>query len=91
MPYLSPLVLRKELENILNRESYSSLILPKFVDDHPIVYWNLVWYFTRLNLPSHIYELALYATSLNSSELIKVVFDFSHTFSSIFPFFLTDI
>nr|XP_027203828.1 DENN domain-containing protein 4C-like isoform X2 [Dermatophagoides pteronyssinus] len=83
VPYLSPLVLRKELENILNGESYSSLILPKFVDNHPIVYWNLVWYFTRLNLPSHIYELALYATSLNSAEIIKISKQYGYSFKDV--------
>nr|XP_046910678.1 DENN domain-containing protein 4C-like isoform X2 [Dermatophagoides farinae] len=83
VPYLSPLVLRKELENILNGESYSSLILPKFVDDHPIVYWNLVWYFTRLNFPSHIYELALCATSLNSPEFIKISNQYGYNFKNV--------
>lgn len=68
MPYLSPLVLRKELETILNSEGYSSLIRCQFLDDHPIVYWNLLWYFSRLNLPSHIAALVLTAASLNPSR-----------------------
>lgn len=73
VPYLSPLVLRKEFENILNREGYNCLIKSQFVDDHPIVYWNLLWYFTRLNLPSHIPGLALIASSLNTPEIISVI------------------
>lgn len=68
MPYLSPLVLRKELETILNSEGYSSLIRCQFLDDHPIVYWNLLWYFTRLNLPSHIAAMVLTAASINSAN-----------------------
>lgn len=43
VPYLNPLVLRKELENILAEEGDSSLRNSKFVDEHPIIYWNLVW------------------------------------------------
>ena len=43
VPYLNPLVLRKELENILTEEGDSSLRNSKFVDEHPIIYWNLVW------------------------------------------------
>lgn len=42
VPYLNPLVLRKELENILHHEGDPSLTTPSFVDQHPIVYWNLV-------------------------------------------------
>lgn len=43
VPYLNPLVLRKELENILTEEGDSSLRKSTFVDEHPIIYWNLVW------------------------------------------------
>lgn len=43
VPYLNPLVLRKELENILSEEGDLSLRKSTFVDEHPIIYWNLVW------------------------------------------------
>ncbi|UXI19338.1 E3 ubiquitin-protein ligase [Sarcoptes scabiei] len=72
VPYLSPLVLRKEFENILNTETYSTLMRSQFVDDHPIVYWNLIWYFDRLNLPTHITGLALVASTLNSAQMIEM-------------------
>lgn len=42
VPYLNPLVLRKEFESILAAEGDSSLAQPKFVDEHPIIYWNMV-------------------------------------------------
>lgn len=42
VPYLNPLVLRKELESILYAEGDSCLTEPKFVDEHPIIYWNMV-------------------------------------------------
>ena len=42
MPYLSPLVLRKELETVLGCEGDVALTRHAFVDHHPILYWNLV-------------------------------------------------
>lgn len=57
--YLSPLVLRKELESMLENEGTRVLGESDFVDNHPIVYWNFVWYFRRLNLHSNLYNLIL--------------------------------
>lgn len=45
VPYLSPLVLRKELENVIDREGDLCLVEASFVDEHPILFWNLVSYF----------------------------------------------
>lgn len=42
VPYLSPLVLRKELENVLDQDGDLCLNRPEFIDQHPIVYWNMV-------------------------------------------------
>ena len=42
VPYLSPLVLRKNLETIIESEGNNSLAVDAFVDEHPIIYWNLV-------------------------------------------------
>lgn len=42
VPYLSPLVLRKEVENVLEHEGDNSMTKSEFVDQHPIIYWNLV-------------------------------------------------
>lgn len=30
---------------------------PQFVDDHPILYWNLVWIFERIVVPTHLPSL----------------------------------
>uniref|UniRef100_A0A8C8RFS2 DENN domain containing 4B n=1 Tax=Pelusios castaneus TaxID=367368 RepID=A0A8C8RFS2_9SAUR len=57
--YLSPLVLRKELESLLENEGSDFLAQPELVDSHPIIYWNLVWYFRRLGLPSNLLQLVL--------------------------------
>ncbi|ESP01334.1 hypothetical protein LOTGIDRAFT_230663 [Lottia gigantea] len=41
VPYLSPLVLRKELEHVLENEGDLCLSSDGFIDDHPIIFWNL--------------------------------------------------
>uniref|UniRef100_A0A4W4G7F0 DENN/MADD domain containing 4B n=1 Tax=Electrophorus electricus TaxID=8005 RepID=A0A4W4G7F0_ELEEL len=55
--YLSPLVLRKELESLLENEGEGVLSQVQLVDSHSILFWNLVWYFTRLGLPSNLLQL----------------------------------
>ena len=42
IPYLSPLVLRKSLENLINKEGYAFLNTMAFVKRAPFIYWNLV-------------------------------------------------
>lgn len=59
VPYLSPLVLWKELESLLVNEGDQAIWSPSVVDQHPIVFWNLVWYFRRLELPSNLPALIL--------------------------------
>ncbi|XP_030380692.1 DENN domain-containing protein Crag isoform X2 [Scaptodrosophila lebanonensis] len=62
VPYLNPLVLRKELENILTQEGDMALIKPNFVEEHPIIYWNLLWLMERIESKTHLPELCLPAT-----------------------------
>uniref|UniRef100_A0A8C5CLF7 DENN/MADD domain containing 4A n=1 Tax=Gadus morhua TaxID=8049 RepID=A0A8C5CLF7_GADMO len=59
VPYLSPLVLWKELESLLGNEGEQVICTPSIVDQHPIVFWNLVWYFKRLELPSNLPALIM--------------------------------
>jgi hypothetical protein len=35
-------VLRKNLESIMESEGNTALTLDTFVDEHPIIFWNLV-------------------------------------------------
>lgn len=71
VPYLSPLVLRKELENMLETEGDACLGDADCVDQHPIIYWNLVWYFERVAVKSHLPGMLLKAKSVNSSPSRK--------------------
>ncbi|XP_030743718.2 DENN domain-containing protein 4B isoform X1 [Echinops telfairi] len=57
--YLSPLVLRKELESLVENEGSEVLALPELPAAHPIIFWNLLWYFQRLRLPSILTGLVL--------------------------------
>jgi hypothetical protein len=59
IPYLSPLVLRKELENMLETEGDLCLLDVACVDSHPIIFWNLLWYFERIAVRSHLPGLCL--------------------------------
>lgn len=57
--YLSPLVLHKELESLVENEGSEVLALPELPAAHPIIFWNLLWYFQRLGLPSILPGLLL--------------------------------
>ncbi|KAK6059904.1 hypothetical protein COOONC_02447 [Cooperia oncophora] len=52
--YVSPLVLRREVETLLAADLYA-LKDPQIMTSHPVVFWNLVFYLRRLSLPSHLY------------------------------------
>uniref|UniRef100_A0A3Q2D009 DENN/MADD domain containing 4B n=1 Tax=Cyprinodon variegatus TaxID=28743 RepID=A0A3Q2D009_CYPVA len=78
--YLSPLVLRKELESLLENEGESVLAQPQFLDSHSIIFWNLFWFFQRLGLPSNLLELVRSSPLLNEASeiflsLFAVAFD----------------
>ncbi|XP_077576436.1 DENN domain-containing protein 4B isoform X2 [Stigmatopora nigra] len=60
--YVSPLVLRKELESLLDHEGEAVLGQPQFLESHCIIFWNLLWFFRRLGLPSHLPRLLRPAT-----------------------------
>lgn len=57
VPYLNPLVLRKELENILTQYGDNILCRSQFVDGHAIIYWNLMWFMERIGVQTHLSSL----------------------------------
>ncbi|KAM4807951.1 DENN domain-containing protein 4C [Rhinophrynus dorsalis] len=65
VPYLSPLVLRKELESLLQNEGDQVIYTSTFINQHPIIFWNLIWYFRRLDLPSNLPGLILSSEHCN--------------------------
>ncbi|XP_014883978.1 DENN domain-containing protein 4C isoform X2 [Poecilia latipinna] len=83
VPYLSPLVLRKELETLLENEGDQVIYTHKFLSQHPIIFWNLVWYFRRLDLPSHLPGLILTSEHCNNGvqlPLTSLSQDSKHVF-----------
>ena len=54
VPYISPLVLRRELETLLASEGSLFLSLPSMRISHPIIFWNMFYYCRRLELPTHL-------------------------------------
>ncbi|NXO90976.1 DEN4C protein, partial [Certhia brachydactyla] len=70
VPYLSPLVLHKELESLLENEGEQVIHTSTFINQHPIIFWNLVWYFQRLDLPSNLPGLIL--TSEHCNEGVQL-------------------
>uniref|UniRef100_A0AAR2K664 UDENN domain-containing protein n=1 Tax=Pygocentrus nattereri TaxID=42514 RepID=A0AAR2K664_PYGNA len=68
VPYLSPLVLWKELESLLENEGDQAISSAAIVDHHPIVFWNLVWFFRRLELPSSLPALILSSKHCSMDE-----------------------
>ena len=54
MPYLSPLVLRKELENLLINNGDIALQECEIVKNKPILFWNLVGTFSLFTCFSEI-------------------------------------
>lgn len=71
VPYLNPLVLRKEVESVIEQEGDLCSMKHDFAKDHPIIYWNLIWFFERINLPSHLPALAFSSlpVSIHNSSL----------------------
>lgn len=66
--FVSPLVLRRELETILTSDK-DAMKNESIRTTHPIVYWNLIYYLRRLSLPSHLFSW------ISERHHIRCVFD----------------
>lgn len=72
VPYLSPMVLRKEVESLISQDGTRMLEREELVRERPIIYWNLVWYFSRLGLPTYLPLLNLWDFQRKNEDLNKV-------------------
>ncbi|KAF1759897.1 hypothetical protein GCK72_016364 [Caenorhabditis remanei] len=66
--FVSPLVLRRELETILTLDK-DAMRNESIKTTHPIVFWNLIYYLRRLSLPSHLFSW------ISERHHIRCVFD----------------
>ncbi|KAK0400074.1 hypothetical protein QR680_003340 [Steinernema hermaphroditum] len=53
VPFISPLVLRREVETLLSSD-ITVLHQPILRHSHPIVFWNLLYYSQRTDVPTHL-------------------------------------
>ncbi|KAK6747295.1 hypothetical protein RB195_000479 [Necator americanus] len=81
--YVSPLVLRREVETLLAADLYA-LKDPKLMTTHPVVFWNLVYYLRRLSLPTHLY------TWISSRNHVRCVYDRPLDHSGPTPLYLVN-
>lgn len=63
-------MLRKELESLLENEGDQVIHTSSFINQHPIIFWNLVWYFRRLDLPSNLPGLILTSEHCNGGTQV---------------------
>ncbi|KAF5922382.1 hypothetical protein HPG69_009422 [Diceros bicornis minor] len=61
---------KKELESLLENEDHHTITAADFVDPHPIVFWNLVWYFRHCDFPGNIPGLILFSEHCNKYSKI---------------------
>lgn len=91
--YLSPLVIRKELENIIinkNQENDEVCFFDEnFMLNHKIIFWNMIWYYKRIGVDSSYlenillnYRIKLKADKENIS-LEGNYFDYKNIFSEL--------
>lgn len=65
--YLSPYVLRRKLELLVESEGISAIACDFLAANHPGIYWSCQWYSCRINVPS-----GLYAASAESNGPIVI-------------------
>ncbi|VDK77750.1 unnamed protein product [Litomosoides sigmodontis] len=83
VPFLSPLVLRRELENLLS----GNCLLPVYSSlkhSNPIVFWNVLYYSRRLSLPTH------FPSWLGQSVHVRCVYDVPVLHTEFTPLFFVN-
>ncbi|MCP9266048.1 C-myc promoter-binding protein [Dirofilaria immitis] len=83
VPFLSPLVLRRELENLLS----GNCLLPMYQSlrhSNPIVFWNVLYYSRRLSLPTH------FPSWLGQSVHVRCVYDVPVLHTEFTPLFFVN-
>uniref|UniRef100_A0A1I7VVQ3 DENN domain-containing protein 4C n=1 Tax=Loa loa TaxID=7209 RepID=A0A1I7VVQ3_LOALO len=83
VPFLSPLVLRRELENLLSG-NYLLPVYSSLKHSNPIVFWNVLYYSRRLSLPTH------FPSWLGQSVHIRCVYDVPILHTEFTPLFFVN-
>ena len=87
--YLSPLVVRKEIENIILNKSKDeeTLIDAQFMLKHTVIFWNLTWYFKRIGVDGSYLLDNLLNSRLEQAR--QVLADHGYQLNDTPPTFLT--
>lgn len=72
VPYLSPIVLRKEIESVLRQEGDRAFLALDFVDNHRAVYWNLLYYIKRSELLTFLPALILFSKHFSDNKVLSI-------------------
>ncbi|CAB3406093.1 unnamed protein product [Caenorhabditis bovis] len=78
--FVSPLVLRRELETILTTDK-DAMKKESLKDTNPVVFWNLVYYMRRLGLPSQLFSW------IAPRHHIRCVFDIPTEHQTVAPLY----
>lgn len=69
--YLSPQALRRQLEGVVCREGLRAVKRDSLRNSHSTIFWNMVWYCSRLGLPLFIEGKHVAATSGMKTEILS--------------------
>ncbi len=69
--YLSPQALRRQLEGVICREGLHAVQRETLRSTHSTIFWNMVWYCSRLRLPLFIDGKHVAATSGTKAEILS--------------------
>ncbi|CAI5448015.1 unnamed protein product [Caenorhabditis angaria] len=81
--FVSPLVLRRELETILAGDK-EAIKKESLKETHPVVFWNMIYYMRRLGLPSHLFSW------IAERHHIRCVFDLPDQHKDAFPLYFSN-
>uniref|UniRef100_A0A914PCY2 Uncharacterized protein n=1 Tax=Panagrolaimus davidi TaxID=227884 RepID=A0A914PCY2_9BILA len=85
VPFVSALVLRREIETLL-ATNILALADSSLRTSHPVIFWNLIYYLRRLDIPTHMY------TWIAKNVQIRCVYDSpeQHLNKRIIPLYITN-
>jgi hypothetical protein len=66
--FLSPIVLRKEMDTLINIGNEQIMRNTSFIDKHPTQFWNLVYVFQRIHLRHNLDQLIIQSKLLQTEQ-----------------------
>ena len=76
-------MLRKEIENVLDHDGDLCLTKPEFVDEHPIIYWNMVRHVYVANILYHANNIVIVVYMVSQERVLNIITVFRCGISSV--------